>query len=198
MQPAKECPSAARLIAVAAAGNAAWHHVAGRFVAAGMLDPLNPFCSGTSGPVTPEDRARREQARNELQRPAEPRLPHERPLRERGEHRRLGQAIERYKSIVAAGRLARSADREHDQGSAILAPRSPSIRRQLALSGDLAERQPQPALRRRVSGRARALPDPQRPAGQRLRRFAHARRAECHRRRSASSSSRPISPASNR
>src|SRR6478672_12854754 len=33
---------------------------------AGILDPLNPFASGNTGPVTPEEKARRDQARTEL------------------------------------------------------------------------------------------------------------------------------------
>src|SRR5262245_62112444 len=68
---------------------------------AGVLDPLNPFASST-GPATPEDRARREQARTELYDRLSPGYGMNVPFVSEGAIAALQQGIERYRQIVAA------------------------------------------------------------------------------------------------
>jgi murein L,D-transpeptidase YcbB/YkuD len=104
--------------------------------AAGMLDPLNPF-SRSTGPVTPEDRARRQQQRDELRDRLAPAYHMNVPFISEAAIVALQQGIERYRQIVAAGGWPAvptgSTIRLGDAGSEVAL-----IRRQLALSGDLA------------------------------------------------------------
>jgi L,D-transpeptidase YcbB len=104
--------------------------------AAGMLDPLNPF-SRSTGPVTPEDRARRQQQRDELRDRLAPAYHMNVPFVSEAAIVALQQGIERYRQIVAAGGWPAvptgSTIRLGDAGSEVAL-----IRRQLALSGDLA------------------------------------------------------------
>jgi murein L,D-transpeptidase YcbB/YkuD len=103
--------------------------------AAGILDPLNPFASST-GPITPEDRARREQTRNELRDRLSPGYRMTVPFVSEASVGALEQGIAQYRQIVAAGGWPQVATgstiRLGDSASEIV-----SIRRQLALSGDL-------------------------------------------------------------
>ena len=135
MQLAERIQSAARLIAVAAAAMVLAAIAPGR-LSAGLLDPLNPFASGTTGPLTPEDKVRRDQARNELQNRLSPGYRMSVPFVSEASVAALGQAVERYKSIVAEGGWPAvptgNTIRAGDLASEVVA-----IRRQLALSGDL-------------------------------------------------------------
>ena len=101
-----------------------------------MLDPLNPF-SRPTGPVTPEDRARRQQQRDELRDRLAPAYHMNVPFVSEAAIVALQQGIERYRQIVAAGGWPAvptgSTIRLGDAGSEVTL-----IRRQLALSGDLA------------------------------------------------------------
>ena len=101
-----------------------------------MLDPLNPF-SRSTGPVTPEDRARRQQQRDELRDRLAPAYHMNVPFISEAAIVALQQGIERYRQIVAAGGWPAvptgSTIRLGDAGSEVAL-----IRRQLALSGDLA------------------------------------------------------------
>ncbi|MGC2408720.1 MAG: L,D-transpeptidase family protein [Methyloceanibacter sp.] len=103
---------------------------------AGILDPLNPFGSVTSGPVSPEEKARREQARNELYDRLSPGYHVSVPFVSATSITALQQGIEQYRRIVAAGGwpavAAGNTLRPGDTGSEIVA-----IRRQLAITGDL-------------------------------------------------------------
>src|SRR4029077_62061 len=102
---------------------------------AGVLDPLNPFASST-GPATPEERARREQARTELYDRLSPGYGMSVPFVSDGSVAALQHGIERYRQIVAAGGWPAVSGtvtlRLGDSGSDIVA-----IRRQLAMTGDL-------------------------------------------------------------
>lgn len=135
MQYSDKCRTAARLMALGAVALA----LAGalpRAATAGLLDPLNPFASGSSGPLTPEDKVRRDQARNELQNRLSPGYKMTVPFVSEASVAALSQAIERYKAIVAQGGWPSvptgSTIRAGDSDAAIV-----PIRRQLALSGDL-------------------------------------------------------------
>jgi len=105
---------------------------------AGVLDPLNPFGSITSGPVNSEEKARREQARNELYDRLSPGYRMGVPFVSEAAIGALQQGLDRYRRIVAAGGWPAMASgttlRPGDSGSEIVA-----IRRQLALAGDLSE-----------------------------------------------------------
>ena len=103
---------------------------------AGVLDPLNPFAS-SAGPATPEERARREQARTELYDRLSPGYGISVPFVSDGSVAALQQGVERYRQIVAAGGWPAVSGtvtlRLGDSSSDIVA-----IRRQLAVTGDLA------------------------------------------------------------
>jgi L,D-transpeptidase YcbB len=104
---------------------------------AGILDPLNPFRSNTTtGALGAEEKARREQAREELYDRLSPGYVMTSPFVSQTAIAGLQQAIATYQRIVAAGGWpavpARTTLRPGDAGSEIVA-----IRRQLALSGDL-------------------------------------------------------------
>ena len=102
---------------------------------AGVLDPLNPFAS-SAGPATPEERARREQARTELYDRLSPGYGMSVPFVSDGSVAALQQGTERYRQIVAAGGWPAVSGtvtlRLGDSSSDIVA-----IRRQLAMTGDL-------------------------------------------------------------
>src|SRR5574339_894284 len=102
---------------------------------AGVLDPLNPFASSTA-PSSPEDRARREQARTELYDRLSPGYGMNVPFVSEGAVAALQQGVERYRQIVAAGGWPEVSGavtlRPGDTDSEIVA-----IRRQLAMTGDL-------------------------------------------------------------
>ena len=104
---------------------------------AGILDPLNPFASGNTGPVTPEEKARRDQARTELYDRLSPGYGMSVPFVSDAAASALQQGIEQYRQIVAAGGWPQppgnTALRPGDTGSEIIA-----VRRQLAVTGDLA------------------------------------------------------------
>ena len=104
---------------------------------AGILDPLNPFASGNTGPVTPEEKARRDQARTELYDRLSPGYGMSVPFVSDAAASALQQGIEQYRQIVAAGGWPQlpgnTALRPGDTGSEIVA-----VRRQLAVTGDLA------------------------------------------------------------
>jgi L,D-transpeptidase YcbB len=114
--------------------------------AAGPLDPLNPFRSMT-GPSTPEERARREQRRNELYDRLSPGYAMNVPFVSEAAAQSLEQAIQYYQRIVAAGGWqqvqAGTTIRPGDSSSAVVA-----IRRQLALAGDLQSDDRSPAFDR--------------------------------------------------
>ena len=99
------------------------------------FDPLNPFAT-QSGPSTPEDRARRQQQRDELRNRLSPGYQMSVPFVSEGAIAGLEQGIERYRQIVAAGGWPAvptgSTIRLGDSGSEVAL-----IRRQLALAGDL-------------------------------------------------------------
>ena len=104
---------------------------------AGILDPLNPFRSNTTtGAIGADEKARREQARNELYDRLSPGYSMTVPFVSEAAIAALQQGIARYQRIVAAGGWpavpAGTTLRPGDSGSEIVA-----IRRQLALSGDL-------------------------------------------------------------
>jgi murein L,D-transpeptidase YcbB/YkuD len=102
---------------------------------AGVLDPLNPFASSTA-PSSPEDRARREQARTELYDRLSPGYGMNVPFVSEGAVAALQQGVERYRQIVTAGGWPEVSGavtlRPGDTDSEIVA-----IRRQLAMTGDL-------------------------------------------------------------
>jgi L,D-transpeptidase YcbB len=103
---------------------------------AGILDPLNPFASGNTGPVTPEEKARRDQARTELYDRLSPGYGMSVPFVSDAAAAALQQGIEQYRQIVASGGWPQvpgnTALRPGDTGSEIVA-----VRRQLAVTGDL-------------------------------------------------------------
>jgi L,D-transpeptidase YcbB len=105
---------------------------------AGILDPLNPFGSSiNSGPVSPEDRARREQARNELYNRLSPSYRMSVPFVSAAAVEALQQGVEKYRGIVAAGGwpaipTGGNTLRLGDTDAAIV-----SIRRLLAVTDDL-------------------------------------------------------------
>jgi murein L,D-transpeptidase YcbB/YkuD len=102
---------------------------------AGPLDPLNPF-SSLNRPSTPEDRARKEQLRNELYNRLSPGYAMNAPFVSEQAVAGLEQAIQYYQRVVAAGGWPTVPEgttlRLGDTSAAIAA-----IRRQLTLSGDL-------------------------------------------------------------
>jgi murein L,D-transpeptidase YcbB/YkuD len=128
--------SATRLAAVVTAAATMLGAVVAAPAAAGILDPLNPFGSVSSGPVTPEERAQREQARNELYDRLSPDYHMTVPFVSEASAAVLQKGIEQYQRIVAAGGwpaiAAGNTLRPGDTSSDIAA-----IRRQLAITGDL-------------------------------------------------------------
>jgi L,D-transpeptidase YcbB len=124
-----------RLATAAAAAAVLLGAIAMTSSSAGVLDPLNPFAS-SAAPSTPEDRARREQARTELYDRLSPGYGMNVPFISEGAAAALQQGVERYRQIVAAGGWPQVSGavtlRPGDTDSEIVA-----IRRQLALSGDL-------------------------------------------------------------
>jgi len=68
---------------------------------AGVLDPLNPFASGTIGPITPEEKARRDQARTELYDRLSPEYSMTLPFVSDAAAEALQRGIEQYRQIVA-------------------------------------------------------------------------------------------------
>jgi L,D-transpeptidase YcbB len=128
--------SATRLAAVVTAAATLLGAVVAAPAAAGILDPLNPFGSVSSGPVTPEERAQREQARNELYDRLSPDYHMTVPFVSEASAAALQKGIEQYQRIVAAGGwpaiAAGNTLRPGDTSSDIAA-----IRRQLAITGDL-------------------------------------------------------------
>jgi murein L,D-transpeptidase YcbB/YkuD len=104
---------------------------------AGLLDPLNPFRTTTNGgTISPEERARREQARNELYDRLSPGYRMSVPFVSDASATALQRGIEQYQRIMAAGGWptvpAGTTLRLGDTGAEIVA-----IRRQLAITGDL-------------------------------------------------------------
>lgn len=103
---------------------------------AGILDPLNPFYKGNVAPLTPEEKARRDQARTELYDRLSPGYAMGVPFISDAAVASLQQAVERYRQIVAAGGWpampGNTSLRPGDTGAEIVA-----ARRQFALSGDL-------------------------------------------------------------
>ncbi len=157
---------------------------------------FNPYGSFTdSGPVTPEEKARREQVRTDLYDRLSPAYRIDVPFVSEASIAGLQQAIERYRQIVANGGWPVTTQKvtlapgrhqrrdRHDQKASHHRGRS-----WLGLGQ-------QSHLRPRVPRRAVTLPDQERASRQRLRRSAHACRAQRHGRTSACSSSRPISSA---
>ena len=128
--------SATRLAAAITAAAALLGAVVAAPAVAGILDPLNPFGSVSSGPISPEERARREQARNELYDRLSPDYHMTVPFVSEASVAALQKGIEQYRRIVAAGGwpaiAAGNTLRPGDTGSDIVA-----IRRQLAITGDL-------------------------------------------------------------
>jgi murein L,D-transpeptidase YcbB/YkuD len=112
---------------------------------AGILDPLNPFGSVNSGPVSSEEKARREQARNELYDRLSPGYHVSVPFVSAASITALQQGIEQYRRLVAAGGwpavAAGNTLRPGDTGSEIVA-----IRRQLAITGDLSSNRMSPTF----------------------------------------------------
>jgi len=105
--------------------------------AAFARDPFNPYGSFTdSGPVTPEEKARREQVRTDLYDRLSPAYRIDVPFVSETSVAALQQAIQRYRQIVAAGGWPLSAEkitlRRGDTSSAIAA-----IREHLIIEGDL-------------------------------------------------------------
>jgi murein L,D-transpeptidase YcbB/YkuD len=105
--------------------------------AAGVLDPLNPFRSNTTtGALGAEERARREQAREELYDRLSPGYAMTSPFVSEAAVAGLQRAVAYYQRIVAAGGWPAvptgSTLRLGDSGTEIVL-----IRRQLALGGDL-------------------------------------------------------------
>jgi L,D-transpeptidase YcbB len=103
---------------------------------AGVLDPLNPYASATTGPLTPEEKAKRDQARTELYDRLSPGYGITVPFVSDAAAAAIQQGIEQYRQIVAAGGwpevTGNTALRPGDTGAEIVA-----IRRQLAVTGDL-------------------------------------------------------------
>jgi L,D-transpeptidase YcbB len=103
---------------------------------AGILDPLNPFSSNSTGPVTPEEKARRDQARTELYDRLSPGYGMTVPFVSDAAAAALERGVEQYRQIAAGGGWpaipGNTALRPGDSGSEIVA-----IRRQLAVTGDL-------------------------------------------------------------
>ena len=154
-------------------------------VIAGILDPLNPFSNSNVGPVTPEEKARRDQARTELYDRLSPGYAMSVPFVSEAAVASLQQGVERYRQIVAAGGWpampGNTSLRAGDTGAEIVA-----ARRQFALSGDLPaggraspvfDREFQDALARfqirNGHGRLRPTHHPARRGP------AHLRRAQC-------------------
>ena len=138
---------------------------------AGILDPLNPFYNGNVAPLTPEEKARRDQARTELYDRLSPGYAMSVPFVSDAAVASLQQGVERYRQIVAAGGWpampGNTSLRPGDTGAEIVA-----ARRQFALSGDLpGGGRASPVFDRRVPGRACPLPDPQRSPRQRFSRL---------------------------
>lgn len=128
--------SAARFGAAIAAAAALLGVIWAAPASAGVLDPLNPFGSITTGPVSSEEKARREQARTELYDRLSSGYHMSVPFVSEASMTALQQGIEQYQRIVAAGgwpTIAPGATlRPGDTSSDIAA-----IRRQLAIAGDL-------------------------------------------------------------
>ena len=160
------------------------------------FDPLNPFSSFTdSGPVTPEEKEKRNQLRTDLYDRLSPAYRIDVPFVSPAQVTALEQAIAALPPDRGAGRLA-GHDRQGDD---------PAGRHQLGHRHHQAaphhrgrhsrRLRAQPDLRSGIPRGARPLPDPERPSRQRLRRFAHARRAQCERARALAAAWRAISPA---
>jgi murein L,D-transpeptidase YcbB/YkuD len=102
---------------------------------AGIMDPLNPF-SSQSGPATAQERAQRQQQRDELHDRFAPGYRISVPFVSEASVTALEQGVARYRQIVAAGGWPAvptgNTLRLGDSGSEIVA-----ARRQLALAGDL-------------------------------------------------------------
>jgi L,D-transpeptidase YcbB len=100
-------------------------------------NPFNPYRSFTdSGPVTPEERARREQIRNDLYDRLSPPYRVDVPFVSESQVAALGEAIQRYRQIVAAGGWPGTNQkvtlRPGDTSADVVA-----IRRHLIIEGDL-------------------------------------------------------------
>lgn len=100
--------------------------------------PFNPYSSFTdSGPVTPEEKARREQVRTDLYDRLSPAYRLDVPFISEAQIAALEQAIERYRRIVAAGGWplvqGKVTLRKGDTGTEIA-----TIRQHLIIEGDLA------------------------------------------------------------
>jgi murein L,D-transpeptidase YcbB/YkuD len=125
-----------RLLPAIAAAAVALGAVNAAPASAGVLDPLNPFSNSNVGPVTPEEKARRDQARTELYDRLSPGYAMNVPFVSEAAVAALQQGSERYRQIVAMGGWpampGNTALRPGDTGSEIVA-----ARRQFALSGDL-------------------------------------------------------------
>jgi murein L,D-transpeptidase YcbB/YkuD len=114
-------------------------------VQAGVLDPLDPFASSITGPLTPEEKAQRDQARTELYDRLSPGYGMTAPFISDAAAAALQQGVEQYRRIVAAGGWpampGNTALRPGDSGSEIVA-----IRRQLAITGDLTSSRASPVF----------------------------------------------------
>ena len=102
-------------------------------------DPLNPFGSFTdSGPVTQEEKSRREQVRTDLYDRLSPAFRIEFPFVSEASVAAIQQAIQRYREIVAAGGWPLTAEkvtlRQGDTSGEIA-----TIRQHLAIEGDLTQ-----------------------------------------------------------
>ena len=105
--------------------------------AAFAQNPFNPYGSFTdSGPVTPEEKARREQVRTDLYDRLSPDYRLDVPFVSEAQIAALEQAIQRYRQIVAAGGWPvtnqKVTIRRGDTSAEVVA-----IRRHLAIEGDL-------------------------------------------------------------
>jgi L,D-transpeptidase YcbB len=105
--------------------------------AASAQNPFNPYGSFTdSGPVTSEEKARREQVRTDLYDRLSPDYRIDVPFVSEGQVAALEQAIQRYRQIVAAGGWPitnqKVTIRRGDNSAEVVA-----IRRHLAIEGDL-------------------------------------------------------------
>jgi murein L,D-transpeptidase YcbB/YkuD len=105
--------------------------------AASAQNPFNPYGSFTdSGPVTPEEKARREQVRTDLYDRLSPDYRIDVPFVSEPQIAALEQAIQRYRQIVAAGGWPitnqKVTVRRGDTSAEVVA-----IRRHLAIEGDL-------------------------------------------------------------
>ncbi len=130
-------PELAKFLLLPAATVALLGAVCATPAAAGILDPLNPFRSNTTtGALGAEERARREEAREELYDRLSPAYTMTSPFVSEAAVAGLQQAIAYYQRIVAAGGWPAvptgTTLRLGDSGSEIV-----TIRRQLALCGDL-------------------------------------------------------------